>query len=536
MSLDKIVSAIHSAAKAINDSQAISIPFLAVKLRKIAAIEPSDQTVIAMTKIVSAMDDNHRTEISRADLTALYHKLYTNGTNLAEYLSEEMGTQQNLMTPKYAAKQEYQPLANPVSHSPLANALASVLDPTIPLKMFSPEMGQKAVQVVGLNLEGWNLQASKLTPTSGNAHFIVVQADYDTPKGLTSILVPVEINKDKALDPTVFMGNSNPQELNHVNLKAYLLEHAGAKLKVQGHQVVDALTSAITKTASASTVDLATIQIHAAKQVQSPFFTDMVVGQKPYDAPTPELATPKMGKFASFAEKFETPLGQANFRFGVDKVNLGRDAIVRTLGSFGLTSPQISISGCTDTSINYAVSLDGGRLSFNVPVKLANNRILNPSILVCNGNAMAFSKSSIQKLAQTKQQDFKAAAVCSPSYDLKTAELVGVVRTAIAEGNFDKAEDAINVLAQKGDTQSYKLALGFLMQGLTMTKTAAAEEPVCSMIVKSSSSQHPICGHTGLPLHKVYQDKYGVCHPNYRRDIPEAEAIAGGMMNAKLFG
>jgi hypothetical protein len=55
------------------------------------------------------------------------------------------------------------------------------------------------------------------------------------------------------------------------------------------------------------------------------------------------------------------------------------------------------------------------------------------------------------------------------------------------------------------------------------------------MIVKSSSSEHPVCGHTGLPIHKVYQDDGGNCRPLYRRGMDETYEGAS-FMNAKIFG
>jgi hypothetical protein len=54
------------------------------------------------------------------------------------------------------------------------------------------------------------------------------------------------------------------------------------------------------------------------------------------------------------------------------------------------------------------------------------------------------------------------------------------------------------------------------------------------MIVKNAHSSHRICGHTNLPLHKVYQDKEGNCRPLYRKEMDETYQGAY-FLNSKIF-
>ena len=103
----------------------------------------------------------------------------------------------------------------------LANALESVFDKSLPVKMYSQPMANKALKSVGTTLEAWNLGPSQLTVGDGNDKFIVIKADYETPKGITSFYVPVEVNKNEVMEPEVFMGNVGPEDLNHATIKAY---------------------------------------------------------------------------------------------------------------------------------------------------------------------------------------------------------------------------------------------------------------------------------------------------------------------------
>lgn len=535
MSFDNLNKLIGSIAKMVDNSEKIALPIITVRLQKMAELHPYDQTILAMANVISSLSEK-KNFISRAELKNLYDKFYSRNTKFAEYFKDEIGEVNNLATPVFAPKNETPMVTDfgSVTDPVLVNALNAAFGNTAPLKTYSKEIEQKAKKVVASNLENWNLKASKLEVEAGNQHFMVVKADYDTPKGITSVLVPVEINKDKALDPSIFMANAGPQDLNHLNLKKYITSFAGSKLKVRANDIVDALTNATNGQTEISDAELALTKLNASKENIGDL--NQVIGLTVENAPKNfEVNIPKLAEAESFAAKFNNPVGVANFKFGTDKINLGRDIIARELVGFGIKNPQITIFSCDDSSVCYAISVNGGRTAFKVPVKFANNRVMNPDVMICNGSVMAFNKQSINKLFVTEASDHKVAAVTSPQYALKSSELVENVRAAVDEGNYSKAEDALNVLQQQGDEVAYKAAFTAYMDGLSMRKSASSTESTCSMIVKNASSKHQVCGHTGLPLHKIYQDKHGNCLPLYRKGMEESYQGAF-FMNSKIFG
>lgn len=536
MSLDKINQLVNSIAKIVESSEKVAIPVLAVKLNKIAEANPYDQTIVTMATILNKMASNNQMFIARNELKALYSKFYSKNTKFAEYFQAELGEMQELATPTFADKSSA-PIVNTHEHISdpiLSNALAAAWDNTVTIKAFSSDSAARAKHAVASNLDVWNLKASKLDVAVGNEYFIVIQADYNTPKGTTSIFVPVETNKGKTLEPSVFMCNAGPQELNNVNIKNYLTTFAGAKLKVRAQDVLNVLTKEVTGKEVINDVEMAATKIASAKE-RGGFFGG-VVGQVVLDAPrNVEVSIPKSAEATSFAAKFATPSGVAGFKFGNDKLNLGRDVVVRELAGFGIKNPQINIVACDDTTIFYGVSLFGGKTAFKVPVKIANNRVLNPDVLICNGSIASFSKESISNLLVDGATDAKVAAATSPQHALNPADLVQSVKSAVAEGNYVKAEDALNILQQSGNVSAYKDAFASYINGMGSMKKEASAEQTCSMIVKSANSSHPMCGHTNLPLHKVYQDEHGNCQPNYRRGMKETSEGAF-FMNAKIFG
>lgn len=537
MSIDKIAELAVSISKAADDSQKLTAPLLASKLKKCAESFPNDQTIRMMANVIAKLADK-QVFITRGEVKKLYNQFYTRNTKCAQLLEEELGTINNLSTPTLYQRSEEVGEVNTASHADqiLANALESAFDKTKPLKLYGKEVAEKATSAVKKSLAGWNLQASSVDVEDGDSEFLVIKADYDTPKGKTSLLIPVEVRGNKVTESSVFMCNAGLRELNHVNIKDYLSSHAGAKLKIKASDIISILHSAVSNKKEISNAELALARFKAAKLTKNAeVFGGQITGLE-IDAPaTPDVQLPELGEKETFAAKFESPQGSASFTFGTDKVQGGASLITRVLAGYGHRSPKIKVSGHDTNSIFYAVALDNGRVGFTVPVKVAGGKLAQPSVMLHNGSLSAFSAENITKLQVANASDTKASAIASPLYGLKPSDLINEVREAVAAGNTARAEDALNCLKQAGDAKAYVIAFRVFASGLTGEKEEAKAESSCTMVVKNASSQHPCCGHTGLPLHKVYQDEHGNCRPMYRRGMDESYEGAY-FMNSKIFG
>jgi hypothetical protein len=536
MSLDKIQQLIGSIAKTVEDNHKIATPVLAAKLSRSLELYPHDQTLGAMSRVIEKMAANNTLFISRGDLKSLYNKLYSRNTKFAQLFKDEVGDiepqeQQTVHVRDDSTEINQYEVADPI----LSNALNSVFDKNIPLKMYSQALANKALSATNIALDSCGLKPTSLAISDGNDKFLVLKADYETPKGITSFYIPVEIRDNKIVEASVFMGNAGPLDLNHNNIKKYVLTNSGAKLKVSGSIILSALTKAASEQREISDAELALIRLNATRQGKSEFFQNQIVGQKVAEAAPKEIELPKSDEFVSFEKQFSSAAGTANFKFGTDKVKTGRDSIIRELVSLGYENPQIAVSDHNDNTLFYGVSINNGKIAFTVPVKVTDGKVNKPSVILCNGSVSVFDKNSIDKMQVSNESDYKAAAAASPLFGLKPSDLINNIREAVASGNTEKAEDALNVLANSGDEKAYATGFHIFLQSLGSKKTEASKECTCSMIINSKHSQHPICGHTGLPIHKVYQDKEGNCRPLYRRGMDETYEAAS-FMNAKIFG
>lgn len=537
MSREKLQQLVGSIAKSLADNERVATPILAAKLAKAVKAYPGDQTLGAMSRVIEKMASNSTMFITRAELQGLYKKLYSRNTKFAQLFQDELGPTVNTLQGATTMPRDEALHTNPyeVGDQVLANALQSVFDKQLPVKMYSQPLADKAKLSVGSTLDAWNLRPSNLVIDDGNDKFIVIRADYDTPKGLTSFYVPVEINKNKIVEAAVFMGNSGPQELNHTSVKSYLTIHTGTKLNINGPSILQVLTAATAENRVVSDAEIALTKLNAERQGKSEFFQGQVVGLKVDAAAKQDVNLPKSDEFKTFEEQFTSPRGQAEFHFGAKAVNSAREHVVREIAGFGYKNPQVVVQGYEAETIYLNVSLNDGRLAFAVPVRFENGKVVKPAVILCNGMVGSFSEETLSRLAADNITDVKAAAVASPQYALKPSDLLNNIRKAMAEGNHAQAEDALNVLSTAGDEKAYATGFQLFMQGLGSKVATASATPTCDRIIKNATSEHSICGHTGLPLHKVFQDKDGNCRPLYRRGMEET--YEGAVFNnSKIFG
>jgi len=536
MSLSKIQQLVGSLAKSVEDSERIATPLLAAKLAKAVRAYPGDQTIGAMSRVIEKMADNNTLFISKAELKSLYGKLYSHNTKFAEVFTDELGAVETASPVSFYNHDEATKEVNPFETADpvLANALTSVFDKHAPLKMYSQKLANKALSSVSSTLDAWNLRPTNLLVDDGNDKFLVIKADYETPKGITSLFIPVETSNNAVAEASVFMGNTGPQELNHSSIKSYLTTQAGTKMKLNASGILHALTKAATAGREISDAEIALTKLIATRQGKSEFFQNQIVGQKIAEAAQKDVELPRYNEFESFEQQFTSSYGQASWQFGAEKVKIASDHIVRELTGYGHKNPQISVAKSDNTTIYYNVALDAGRVGFTVPVKISNGKVNKPSVMLCNGSVSSFTKESINELYVQNSSDFRAAAGASTLSALKPSEVLQSLRSALAENNHLKAEDALNVLANSGDAKAYAIGFQTYMQGLGTKKTAESQVK-CAHAHKVSTTEHLVCAQTGLPVHKVYQDEHGNCRPLYRRGMEET--YEGAVFNnSKIFG
>src|SRR5271166_699856 len=155
MSLDKIQQLVGNLAKAVNANERLATPLLAVKLAKCASAYPQDKTIGMVSRVVQDMA-NRTLFIRKSELKSLYNQYQTFGTKFAELFQEELGeTPAEPIITTYQRDEAVQTNPYEVGDQVLANALESVFDKSLPVKMYSQPMANKALKSVGTTLDAW---------------------------------------------------------------------------------------------------------------------------------------------------------------------------------------------------------------------------------------------------------------------------------------------------------------------------------------------------------------------------------------------
>jgi hypothetical protein len=530
----------NSLAKFAEDNEKISLPLFTVKLAKAQEQYPGDYTIGMLSRVVGKMADSEKLFISRAEVKDLYEKFYSRNNKFASLFGDELGKVEVQTTPVTAHTEAF-------SNDIMQEAFDNVVDPVLAGALdkafggskedYSQTAMKQAVSVCINRFKelGFHIQSKVLC---GKDNILICSASFETPRGTTSILVPVEILGNKVLySPSMFVGNVGAEELNKDTIYNYLTSKAGDRLQVHAEEVLKASLVAKGNDHEISNVDLALTKLNAQNESKVDYLGPQILGTEiESENPNLILNLPQIEdpEFEALAKTFDSELGFASFKFGSKLIERGADLIKKQLHSCGANTYNISVLASTDTSVTYSVALNGGSVAFKVPLKIESNNILPPTILLCNGSVTAFDKMAVSSLLRTEGFDRVAALSASPLYGIKPSELVNTVKNAIAEGNYIKAEDALNVLSDSDDEKAYETALAAFTYGLGHKVDTTEQPSKCAMIVNSSSSQHEICGHTGLPTHKVYQDKQGNCQPLYRRGM--ADSYEGAtFMHSKVY-
>ncbi len=535
MSIDKISKIASSVSQYMNDNEKLSVAIMAARVRKALQDFPEDQTLVQMASVLTRMTGK-KGFINRGEFRKMAQSLYTRNTRFNEIFASELNQDTVLKSPTFMSHEgdgdgtlakDYAAVADPV----LANALQSAFDGTAE-RNYSDKAALASVRKVAQNLSRFGLEC-RASVATGSPDCIIVDASFETPKGWTNVMVPVELHEGQPLDPSAFVSNRGSEDFTKDNFRDYIVSSAGQKLNVLPAQllkIVNNIKSGSRQTVSS--VELAITKFKAAQQAPQEFFVNSITG---LDVITPvaDVALPEVQdtEIQSFAQQFDSAQGRANFLHGERKMAEARKVIEMQLRGCGVKRAQLAVQDSGNDTVTFAVNV--GQTAFSVPVKMAGQ--ISANVLLCRGQLKEFNSQNVTALMAQNEQDHKAAAVASPLYHVKPSDLIQTVRVAMAESNYAKAEDALNVLAASGDDKAHAIAMQAYLGGLNKTAAPVKEECGCSRIMKTASSKFPVCGHTGLPTHKVYQDENGDCHPLYRKAMNESYEGAAFMTNKIFF-
>jgi hypothetical protein len=524
-------------AKAIYDGEEFLTTYLAAKAHQAAQENPYDSTLVGLSNFLNKKANAGQSLfVTRAELKDVYNKLYTNQTKTAQYFAKELGIHHEVHErPMLRDPNEGRSITVEAfqqnGNSFLAEQLSSVLNKEAP-KQYSTEIASRAAAICHRQLVASGAEPKHVAVAAGNSDLLLCQASFETPKGQSHVIVPVEVRNNQPMIPNKFLSTAGFVDLNPGFLKEHLLSTAGKSYKIHADQLLQKLSSSQEELRPMSEVEKIVMKTAIKSNGGLPLDSMNNIYHQQVDPAQTQLETPVSPETAKFAERLGSDLGVAEFAHGSSTVESGRKMVLAELFNAGHRNAQVKVAGVSQDSINYAVSV-GGKFGFNVPVKIKNRHVEKPKVVVAGGSIYGFDTQGISNLLASGDSDPTAVSLSSQAYGLNPTELVNTVRQALAEDNMLKAEDALQVLSTCGDKVAFQTGYSIYRQALL--GELPKKGPGCSAPIKTANSKHVICSHTNLPVHKVYQDEHGNCRPLYRRGMEESYQGAY-FNNSKIFG
>jgi hypothetical protein len=545
MSLQRLNEIVTKAAKALYDNEKFAIGVLAVKARRLAESYPLDQTVVGMSAYLNKKaSSTSQAFLTRAELKDAYNRLYTRNSKFAELFTEELGLNSEEKSPKGFQRDPnegrnlvegaYEKLADPI----LSNALASAFDSSIPYKPYSNQVAKSAQHNCLHELNRLGVSPKKIDVVAGQTDLLICQAAYETPRGTSNVLIPVEVKAGQALLPTVFLSTAGFLDLSAETVTEHLHATAGKAYKVDVQKLLEMVATAKNGTPETlSEVERIVMKANAAKETPVTHTVNGILYQQidKVASEVQEVEYEQPAEVQEISKRLTSAAGVAEFTLGKTNVDLGRKMVRQAMFEFGYKNAQVGVADSNKDTIFYAVSVDHS-LGFRVSVKVANKKIQYPSFIFAGERMVEFSKGGISDLLAGGETDHNATVVSSPMFGFSPADLVKQVRASLQNRDYRRTEEALAVLQASGDQKAYRvgyeLYTAALKQG-DLQKQASATT-CCSRQYKSAHSKYMICAHTNLPVHKVYQDKNGDCRPMYRQGMSDS-AEGGSFLHSKIF-
>lgn len=466
MNINEITSLITKAAEAVEANEKLALPILAAKARREANASPTDVPLITASQVLTKMASD-KTFISKDELRNIVQSFGASHSKLALVFAEELGKVPEHKPHTFvrdsnegvSLDRDYQKFSDPV----LANALAGAFSSTPEEKLYSVASAQKAQRAANAQLMSIGIVPKEIKTFAGRKDIIICQAVHETPKGIANVLIPVELQENKAVLPTMFFSRKGFENLEKGNYADHMISVAGKSFRVDGAKLLDILETVKNGTQSiVNDVEMAAIKVASEKGAPALDIHSVLYAKLDVEHPDVQLPKALPTEESKFAERLGKPEGIARFIHGDRVVEAGRSILIRKLAEFGYTNVQVKVSEALQDKILYAIAIGTGT-GINVPLEVANNRVLPPKILFGGGYVTSFSKEGIQEVIKEGSGGNKRAlAVASPCYDMKPSELVDVVKESINEGNFLRAEEAINVLGEV-DKTAQKIAIAYMM-------------------------------------------------------------------------
>jgi hypothetical protein len=250
---NKLQSVVKEAAKAVFLNEKLPVGMLTVKAKQLANAYPHDTTCLGMYNFLSKSGDNSKLFISRNELRGVYNKLHSNNNKFGSYFKEELGLEDHspvhLMNRDSKENELLSELHNYIDnnfdqnvYSAFSNELESAFDKKVSNK-YTETTAKLAQKTCARELNSIGFLPKKISVVAGQSDVLICEAVYDTPKGVTAMLIPVEVSNEVAVPPAMFLNSNGFVDINQENVLNHIKATAGKSFTVDVQDLLTKISS-----------------------------------------------------------------------------------------------------------------------------------------------------------------------------------------------------------------------------------------------------------------------------------------------------
>jgi len=505
---------------------------LNTRLQTAADENPHDTVIQAMARVVEQMcHKNPEKIISQAEVETLFNELIglnVTGTKFREVLGDL------LVSEKPASIETNPDFIKATRDDPQEGTVDYVIDSEVkdgfdqlfgPISdKYDPQIATVAKEKVNLELGSLGFGNPRVRLAGGNSRYLVFTADLDSNRGAVRIFVPTEASGEKL--PSTFVAGNKLETLNAANIKNYVnaTSYRNDRLPTVSAilQTLDVLTGYGQK--SVEQDDFAKLSSklpdnNGSEGISSPgTFASMPDDSKTMrDIEIPPTPTPEPLK--ALTSEIEENVVEASVGYPQMAVRLAKRIVLAELTSMGFKGSQVRISAPTQDGFicEATVNSPNGKVNIEIPIEMQGNAPLMPSVFAKDDFIADFNAANLQAfVTRADVSSYGYVETGSQLYAMSLPELKDVVIRAAANGNFEACNEAMEVISERVDEDTYRGVVADYLKILSNIESAqkslkqAHEDS--DQFVKTPNSIYPVHKRLGRPAHELVRDENGDYH------------------------
>lgn len=484
--IKKIARQAQRALDEISFGKTFTSKYVLDRLEKAAESNSKDVLICHVRDVVKKRASN-QSFITQKEVSEIYHSLYGLSGGLSSFRDELGDLLPAEATTKRANAESsripYDKKLDPLyGESELSNEFSGVfsLENKAAFTALSETTIKKAEKFAKLQLISLGCPPASVKAVKSNDHFVLCNASIDVSDfSQVSVPVPVQVTNGIPALPTAFVQGDQLVKLNKENLYVFIKDKNNFSKKAAQDKFRDQRS----------------IRSVSADRVAAP---------------------EALSKYANL----DNELVAAASSFTRDQVRAATMVVSAELSSLGVSNPQVTIAGSTDTTLSFVADIPSakGRVEASINVDMPSGRPVIPGHFSIAGERFRLNNSGMQKalgFASATDSVNKISRDIENMHSLSYAELIGQINHGVAHSDYRASEDALSVIASKFDQTQHLAAIEHYSKLLKHASGSSERDRLIKEafdrgdLIKVSTSVQLYCPKLGLPVSKVDFDSKG---------------------------